>query len=180
MRDVSTSSLRAATPLVIVIALTSCRGGASSSTDSGRPAQPAATITAAPVDHVDPHELPEGTESAFGLPIPRAMEIAQRLPDAIRARGDVPLDALANYVRDRVIAERVETGPAKTVFSSVTLKASPNRLLRVEVFQLGDRAELFVRDVTRPPPTDVVKPTDPWDQPGFDPSDRKASRSRFE
>lgn len=180
MRDVRTSALHATTLLGIALALVSCRDKASSPSEPQRPIATAATTQTAAVDHVDPHELPEGTETAFGLPIPRAMEVAQRLPGAIRARGDVPLDALANYVRDRVVAERVETGPAKTVFSSVTLKASPNRLLRVEVFQMGDRAELFVRDVTRPPPADVVKPTDPWDQPGFEPGDRKADRSRFE
>ena len=53
------------------------------------------------------------------------------------------------------------------------------RLLRVEVVRLSDRTELFVRDVSRPPAADVVKPTDPWDKPGFDPKDRKADPSRF-
>ncbi len=160
------------------LALTACRDGAPPPAPHERAT--AATAATAAVDHVDPNELPEGTESAFGLPIPRAMDVAQRLPDSVRARGDVPLDALANYVRERVVADRVETGPAKTVFSQVTLKASPNRLLRVEVVRLSDRTELFVRDVSRPPAADVVKPTDPWDKPGFDPKDRKADPSRFE
>ena len=161
------------------LAVTACRGRTEPPPPSDRPA-PSATTSAAAVDHVDPNELPEGTDDAFGLPVPRAMKVAQRSADTVHARGSVPLDALANYVRERVIASHVETGPAKTVFSEVTLKASPNRLLRVEVIRLGEGAELYVRDVTRPPSTDAVKPTDPWDRPGFDPSDRKADPSRFE
>lgn len=142
------------------------------------PEPPAPAKTA--VDRVDPHEVPEGGEDAFGLPIPRAMRVSARLGDAVRARGDLPLDDVANYVRERVIADRVETGPAKTVFSRVTLKSGKGGTLRVEVIRVSDRTELYVRDVTAPPARDVVKPTDPWDKPGFDPKDRKADPSRFE
>lgn len=159
--------------------LASCR--------SDPPPPPAPPVTApAPVpappapDRVDPAEVPEGAESAFGLPVPRAMQVEARFPDAVRAIGRVPLDALANYVRARVVADRVETGPAKTVFARATLKSAPERMLRVEVVSFGDRTEMIVRDVTRPPARDVVKPTDPWSQPGFDPRDRKADPKRFE
>ncbi len=144
------------------------------------PAEPPPPPAKTAVDHVDPHEIPEGTESAFGLPIPRGMVIAARLGDAVRARGDVPLDDVANYVRERVIADRVETGPAKTVFARVTLKSGKGATLRVEVIRTADRTELYVRDMTAPPANDVVKPIDPWYKPGFDPKDRKADPSRFE
>jgi hypothetical protein len=160
-----------------VFALAGCKG------DPPPPAPaPARTAAAAPpaVDRVDPEEVPEGAEKAFGLPIPRAMSVDARFPDAVRAHGRVPLDAMANYVRARVVAERVETGPAKTVFSRATLKASPEKMLRVEVVAFGDRTEMIVRDVTRPPSADVVKPTDPWNKPGFDPKDRRADPGRFE
>jgi hypothetical protein len=158
------------------LALASCKD------DPQPPPQPATTAApAAPaVDRVEPGTVPEGTEKAFGLPIPRAMTIEARFPDTVRAHGRVPLDDMANYVRARVVAERVETGPAKTVFSGATLKTSPEKTLRVEVVAFGDRTEMIVRDVTRPPAADVVKPTDPWNKPGFDPRDRKADPKRFE
>ncbi len=133
-----------------------------------------------PVDRVDPNEILEGGENAFGLPIPRAMHVNARFPDAVRARGPLPLDALANYVRARVVAGSAETGPAKTVFPRATVKASPARMLRVEVISFGDITELVVRDVTRPSAKTSVTPTDPWTQPGFDPNDRKAEPKRFE
>jgi len=172
----------------VIAAIVGCAAGVFALGCKNEPPAPAPPVLAPPVpapipsavDRVEPGEVPEGTDRAFGLPIPRAMQVQTRFPDAVRARGDVPLDALANYVRARVIAERVETGPAKTVFSRVTLKSSPDKLLRVEVVAHGDRTELLVRDVTRPLATDVVKPTDPWSSPGFDPKDRKADPKRFE
>lgn len=144
------------------------------------PAEPPAAPAKSAVDHVDPHEVPEGAEDAFGLPIPRAMRVSARLGDAVRARGDLPLDDVANYVRERVIADRVETGPAKTVFAKVTLKSGKGGTLRVEVIRVAERTELYVRDVTAPQASDVVKPADPWYKPGFDPKDRKADPTRFE
>lgn len=169
----------ALTALAMLLALAAC------GTDAPAPPPPssahAAPATPPPApDRVDPNEVPEGAESAFGLPLPRSMRVEARFPDAVRAEGRVPLDALANYVRARVVAERVETGPAKTVFSRATLKASPEKLLRVEVIAFADRTEMIVRDVTRPAAAGVVKPTDPWNKPGFDPRDRQADPKRFE
>jgi hypothetical protein len=34
--------------------------------------------------------------------------------------------------------------------------------------------------VTRPASTSDVKPTDPWDKPGFDPKDHRVDPKRFE
>lgn len=179
LRDVRQSRPRdVAAWLLAALAFAACR--------SDPPPPPARAHTAAPSatapapDRVDPGEVPEGAEKAFGLPLPRAMRVDARFPDAVRASGPVPLDAIANYVRARVVADRVETGPAKTVFSRATLKVAPERLLRVEVVAFGERTEMIVRDVTRPPGDDTVKPTDPWSRPGFDPRDRKADPKRFE
>ena len=162
------------------VALASCRSDPPAPAPPSSAAGPSLTAPPTPVDRVDPREIPEGTERAFGFPIPRAMRVEARFPDTVRARGALPFDAVANYVRARVVAERIETGPAKTVFPRATLKVSPEKMLRVEVVAFGDRTEIFVRDVTRPPSKDLVKPTDPWLTPGFDPDDRKADPKRFE
>lgn len=168
-----------AAPLFIAISLAISLAACKSDPPAPPPAKTSAPAAAAP-DRVDPDEVPEGSEKAFGLPIPRAMRVDATFPDAVRASGAIPFDAVSNYVRARVVSERVETGPAKTVFSRATLKTAPEKMLRVEVVAFGDRTEMIVRDVTRPPGSDTVKPTDPWSRPGFDPRDRKADPKRFE
>lgn len=170
-------ALLSAAPLALALLLTGCK-----SEPPPSPPPPARTTVAAPspVDHVDPDEVPEGIEKAFGLPIPRVMRVETRFADAVHARGDLPLDAVASYVSARVVAERVEKGAAKAVFSGATLKSAPDKMLRVEVVSYADGTELIVRDITRPVGKGVVSPTDPWNQPGFDPKDRKADPRRFE
>ena len=162
------------------VTLASCDAAPPAPSAQASPTAQATAPAPRPVDRVEPGEIPEGTEKAFGFPLPRAMRVEARFPDEIRARGQLPFDAVANYVRARVVAERIETGPAKTVFPRATLKTSPDKMLRLEVIAFGDRTEIFVRDVTRPPASNAVKPTDPWYKPGFDPSDRKVDPKRFE
>src|SRR4051794_12396343 len=66
---------------------------------------------APPVDQLLPGELAEGTEVAFGLKLPRKMQVSARFADVVVGKTDVPSDQVANYVRQRVSADRVVTGP---------------------------------------------------------------------
>ncbi len=122
---------------------------------------------APPVDSIDKEELAEGDEIAFGLPIPRDMDIEAQFPDSVQAIGKVSLEALANYVRDRVQAERIDTGPAKTVFVGATLKKDAAKKIRVEVSSVaGSRVELLVRDRTRSKPAAGLSPAQRWQSAG--------------
>lgn len=138
------------------------------------PAAPAATVPRSeqPVDSTKPGEIAEGTERAFGFPIPRGMTIKARFPDAIYARGRVALEPLANYVRDRVEAKRVDTGPVKTVFVQASLKADPSQQVRVEVSSKGGMAQLLVRDHTRRPAEKGLSAEERWRRSGVTPDGR--------
>lgn len=161
-------------------AATACRSGA----DAPPPPAPSASAAArrsTSADQVVPGELAEGTDQAFGLPIPRKMRVRLRFPDEIVATGEIPAEQVSNYVRQRVLSERVETGPAKTVFSRATLKRDPARFLRVEVISRGTRgAELVVRDVTRPPPEPGLSEEERWRQKGFKPDGTPLDPTRLE
>lgn len=110
-----------------------------------------------PVDHTLPGELAEGTETAFGLRLPREMAVTARFTDAVFARGPVAPEHVANFVRARVVAEHIETGPSKTLFvrAKVSRKDLTNaelgRVLRIDVMARGGIAELVVRDDTPAP-----------------------------
>jgi hypothetical protein len=134
------------------------------------PFVPPPVLSAAPaVDQARPGELAEGPDSAFGLPVPRRMVIKARFPDAVFATGQVSLEALGNYVRERVVAAHVDTGPAKTVFTGVSVKSSPQRLVRIEVATQGGETELVVRDQTKPPAKDGLSEEERWKELGLDP-----------
>lgn len=118
--------------------------------DEVRPVE--ASAPAAAPDELAPGELAEGQELAFGLKLPRRMQVSAKFPDAVFVTGAMAPEHVANYVRERVEADTVETGPAKTVFLKAKLKGGDDKaVLRIEVAQRGSVTELVVRDQTPPP-----------------------------
>lgn len=124
---------------------------------------------APPVDQVLPDELAEGKEQAFGLTLPRLVRVTMRFDDVVFATTSAQADKVANYVRRRVIADRVETGPTKTVFAGATVRGHPGPLLAVEVISRRGVTELQVRDVTPKPATPGLSQKDRWRAVGLNP-----------
>ncbi|AUX41041.1 hypothetical protein SOCE26_024460 [Sorangium cellulosum] len=155
-----------------------CRSGA----DAPAPAPPASEVPAPkpPVDQALPGELAEGIEQAFGFPIPRRMKVRARFPDAVFAIGEIPAERVANYVRARVLAGSVETGPAKTIFAQATVKAAPQRRIRIEVVSRAHVSELVVRDETRPPPEPGLSVEERWRRTGLTPDGKVLDPTRLE
>ncbi|MCC6556599.1 MAG: hypothetical protein IT372_26870 [Polyangiaceae bacterium] len=164
------------------IALLACAEGACrrKTEDPPPPPAPSATAPRPPVDAVLPGELAEGSELAFGLPIPRRMRVRARFPDEVSAAGDVPPERLSNYVRERVLSPSVETGPAKTVFAKATVKKAPERTLRIEVVAHPGATELIVRDLTPPPAVHGLSEEERWRRKGLKPDGSPLDPTRLE
>ncbi len=140
-----------------------------------------ASEAALPVDHALPTELAEGADSAFGLPIPRRMAITGRYGDMISASGDVPAEMVSNYVRRRVIAAHVETGPSKTVFDRATTREKPGKVMRIDVIARSGATDIYVRDQSAPAAaTDDLTPEERWKQLGLKPDGTPLDPSRLE
>ncbi len=144
------------------------------------PASAPAPPPAPPIDRVLPGELVEGPEDAFGLPIPRRMSVKARFPDAVFATGDLAAEQVASYVRRRVAAARVETGPARTVFAEAALSRAPSRPLRIEVIARGSETTLVVRDETRPPAKEGLSEEQRWRELGLTPKGAPLDPTRLE
>jgi hypothetical protein len=172
--------VRAAAISAAVLSSSGCRDhrGAEGGAGTARPA--ASAPSPIPVDRALPGELAEGTEKAFGLPLPRRMTVGARFADVVSADGVVPPDQVANYVRQRVIADKVETGPAKTVFSKATVKSQPGLVVAIEVTSRGGTTELTVRNITPPPIKPGVSPDDRWRELGYRPDGTPADPTHLE
>lgn len=107
----------------------------------------------------------------FGLRAPRELRVVRRFTDTASAVGSPSAERVANYVRDRVDAERIEIGPARTVFSNATLKSDPSGpRLRIEVVQHPSRSELVVRNVTPIPVEPNLTEAERWRKAGLSPT----------
>ena len=122
-----------------------------------------------PVDTTLPGELAEGKEQAFGVPLPRVMRVVGRFGDAVLAEGPAPPDQVANFFRSRVKAEKIETGPAKTVFSKVSVKSQPDATIMIEVVGRAGTTSVSVRSVTLPRPDDTSTPAERMRNIGLNP-----------
>lgn len=111
---------RAATAAGVVLAAAGVVGGCGETT---APGPPAPSASAAPVDELEEGELAEGAAAGFGFPFPAKLRIESRSEDRVAAWGPVPFEEVANYVRARVDAAQTSTGPGKTVFDGVKIKA---------------------------------------------------------
>lgn len=156
--------------LVPALALTTgCRRDDDVETPPVPPVASAVVPTAA--DQLRPGELAEGSEELFGLRAPRGMRVARRFEEAVSALGQHSAERVANYVRDRVDAERIEVGPTRTVFLNATVRGDTSgKRLRIEVVQHPTRTELVVRDVTPKPIEPDLTEAERWQKAGLSPT----------
>jgi hypothetical protein len=122
-----------------------------------------------PVDRTLPGELAEGTERAFGLLLPRAMVVSGRFDDVVFASGRAAPDQVANYVRRRINADKVETGPSKTLFTRATVKGHPGPLVSVEVVARDGTTDMQVREVTPKAAKEGLTDEERWREVGLKP-----------
>jgi hypothetical protein len=124
-----------------------------------------------PVDRLAPGELAPGRSEAFGLLLPRELQVDARFPDAVHASGAVNPAALASYVRARVDVAHVEMAAMRTVFPRVRLKqGNPERSYRIELVEEGARIRLVIRDITPPPTVQGISEEERWRRAGISPS----------
>jgi len=121
-------------------------------------------------DRLTPGELAQGTDEAFGFYAPQKLRLERRYPDAAHFSGPVSAESVANYVRQRVEAERVEIGAARTVFPKVRIKGGkPDRVYRIEVASNGPTSKLLIRDITPPPTIEGLSEAERWKRAGLTP-----------
>lgn len=125
-------------------------------------------IPTQPLDVVEAGELAPGTESAFGLELPREMRVQAKLEDAWHAKGNLHFDDVANFVRRRVLARKEETGPTKTVFVDAAILGDPQeRRVQVEVSKRDAKVFMVIRDRTPKPAAKGLSEAERWRRAGI-------------
>jgi len=134
-------------------------------------AGPHAAPSARPPDRLAPGELAPGTAQAFGLVLPRDLRVQAQFQKELQATGPVSPEAVANYVRQRVVAAHVELGVARTVFPDALIKGGPaGHVFQIEILpERGGRTRLIVRDVTPEPATQGLTEEERWRRAGLTP-----------
>jgi hypothetical protein len=141
------------------------------------PAPAASEVVKAPVDHLAPNELLEGSERAFGLVLPRGVRVDKPFNDIVYASGQVPLEGVKQYIRTRVRDGKMIEGDFShqdvTTFDHVRVPINPDRELVIVVHPvLGTvgMTRLEIRDVTPVPAPKLPDDRARWAAAGLKPN----------
>lgn len=139
------------------------------------PPPPGARVAASasapvPLDSLVPDELAQGKEQAFGLFLPRDLQVLRSFRDSFVARGRVTPEALTDYVRKRVSASAVETSLERTTFPRVHVNGEPpNRQVKIAIVRDGEATMLLVDDITPPEQLPGLSEEERWRRAGVNP-----------
>jgi hypothetical protein len=115
--------------------------------------------------------LAEGSEEAFGLKLPREVQIERKQLGSVRAIGPVGVHALVKYVRTRIADGRRVEGDTFASFEDVRLHGQPGVVYRIRMTELPPRGSLLeIDDVTPPPVPDLPNEAARWKQVGLTPN----------
>ncbi|MEO8902258.1 MAG: hypothetical protein ABI627_12080 [Polyangiaceae bacterium] len=149
------------------------------STGSARAVSSASS--AKPVDRLAPDELAAGSAEVWGFVVPREMQVEHRYQEVAHLVGSVKPDALANYVRERVIVSHVEIGAARTIFPDARIKGgAPDRVYELDVIPEPGQTRLVIRDTTPMKVIPGLSDAERWKQAGLTPQGRPLDPKKFE
>jgi hypothetical protein len=175
---------RAATVAALLALATAChRSMPSGEGQTGQtPAAAAAPVASAapPADHLGPDELVEGSQQAFGIALPRALQIKGAFVDVVYANGQAAVPALTKYFKARVQDGSLREGARAATFEHVRAPGKPGVELYVHIMAAGDGANVEIRNSTS-----LVAPSLPdeaarWKEVGLTPHGRIADPTHLE
>lgn len=82
----------------------------------------------------------------FGLRLPTRASVNRRTPTSAAAHIPWPFERVANYFRERLVAESVDVGPRNTIFRNAQIKGgNSEERFNVIIRRTGHTAEIAIR-----------------------------------
>jgi hypothetical protein len=123
-----------------------------------------------PVDHLGPDELIEGTDRAFGIPLPRGLAVERRRPDFVYATGPMTVHALVLYFRAHLKGGSVRESETVATFEHVTTpELPPYTDMSIAVALTLNKTRVEITSTTHPPAPDLPDVPSRWRQVGLTP-----------
>jgi hypothetical protein len=113
--------------------------------------------------------------------LPKGAKVMAQIDKMVKVEGRFSVPALEEYVRQRVVARRVEVTPERSIFPEATLRGGdPARTYRIELLARGGRTELILQDTTLLPATPGLSEEQRWNRSGLTPQGKLANPNAME
>jgi hypothetical protein len=128
---------------------------------------------APPVDHLAPDELVEGEKKAFGILLPRGLEVDGAFADVFFTSGQqLGVHPLVKYFRARLTEGSLREGEEAATFEHVHVPGKKDLELSVHIRTAGNLARVELRDTTPKPEPNLPDDTARWRRVGMAPNGR--------
>jgi hypothetical protein len=150
-------------------------------TDQAPPTMGSAATALAPVDHLAPGELLEGSEHAYGLTFPQGLHVDDTFATEILASGPLALHPLVQYFQGRLKGGGLHEGTTSATFEDVKASSDRGPPLTIHITQVRDSVRVDLHDTT-PPPAAPPLPDDAarWKHVGLTPTGRIADPTHLD
>ncbi len=160
--------MRAARFAVLLIAAAGCNSAPPPEATGGGAAPAASSAEAVPTEHLAPDELVEGTQDAYGIKLPRGMDVTGRLNDRVFATGYFQVHPLVQYFRARLQDGELREGKESATFEHVKVPGKPGVELAIRVTPATTGGmDVTVMDTTKPPAPDLPNEEARWKAVGL-------------
>ncbi len=167
--------------LVGLLAMASCKSEEQDLDWRAPPAVDAQKPIARSPDRLPPGELMEGTEAAFGLSVPKGMQLTAPTQTLRRFAGRVDFDELTRYVRDRISARHAELRKDSLFFETARVRGGdPNRSYAITLRKTAAEQVVLIEDITRAPSLDPEGSDLGWNRAGLKPNGELIDPSAME
>jgi hypothetical protein len=136
--------------------------------------------SATPVDQLAPGELAEGPDRAFGIALPREVQIRRSFVDVVYARGPVGVHSLVRYFAARLDGGSAHESLDTATFEHVRARGKPGEELLVQISSVFDGASVEIHTVTRPPAPNLPDEAARWRQVGLTPDGKLTDPSHLD
>jgi hypothetical protein len=172
---------RAASVLCLAALAVSCR---KEPVPESAPAQIAVaavpSASAVPADHLAPDELVEGTGRAFGVVLPRVLQVEGTFRDVVFASGEVAVHPLVKYFRTRVTDGSLREGDEAATFEHVHVPGNTDLDLTLHVRTVRGMARVEFRDTTPRSQPALADDAARWRRVGMTPEGRLLDPTHLE
>jgi hypothetical protein len=133
---------------------------------------PATSVAPPPVDRLAPGELPEGTDHAFGLTLPRGMAVTGNFVPVVYASGRLTVHPVVTYLRAHLEGGDLREGESSATFQHVAVRGRAGREFAVHVDASIAGVRFEMRDTTPVPAPPLANDAERLKHVGLTPTGR--------
>jgi hypothetical protein len=119
-------------------------------------------------DRLAPGEVLPGRGEAFGMEVPKGMQISSKFGTVIHLTGNRSVQELVDHFRERVVVSSIELTSERATFARAYVRTDTSkRLYSIDIARAGKRTTVKLSDITPTPAAHGLSEAERLERAGF-------------